>query len=89
MTELDHLEEIAEANAFGFQGISSLHNASHKHLSETCGAGHPWRVETTRWYRYRGRRRRICRVCDKLRHKLKHSPSSAPGIAPAGDDNAA
>lgn len=92
MTDLDHLEDIAEANAFGFHGIgiSPLHNAAHRHVTEACGGGHLWTDETTRWYKDkdRGRMRRICRICDKERmRKHKHKPklcsSSATSIAQA------
>jgi hypothetical protein len=89
MTDLDHLEEIVESTAFGFHGPTPTHLSRQKHPTEYCGGGHLWTDATTRYYRYRGRRRRLCRLCDKeRRHKPMQcssiSPSIAPGIAQAG-----
>jgi hypothetical protein len=87
MTDIDHLEEIAETTAFGYQGVSPLRNAAHRHPGEYCGGGHFRTEETTRWYRDRGRMRRLCRICDKERKlKPKQCPSIAPGIAQAGGE---
>lgn len=85
MSDIDHLEEIAEASAFGSHGISPRHNVSHRHPTEHCGGGHLWTEETIRWYRDRGRRRRLCRICDKerrLNRKLMQCSGIAPSIAP-------
>jgi hypothetical protein len=73
MSELEELEEIAEANAFGFHGLAPHGAPRHggKEPTEACGAGHPWTQETTRRYFHRGRWRRVCRVCDKLRARSR------------------
>lgn len=85
MSELDDLEEIADATAFGPRNVTRLRSVSHRHFAETCGGGHPWTEETTRWYHQGGRPRRICRICDKERkRKLMQCSSIAPGIARAG-----
>lgn len=82
MSDIDHLEDIADANAFGYQGHRRQPN-------DHCGGGHLWTEQTTRKYRYRGRMRRVCRICDAARRRkpmqcTSIAPSIAPGIAQAG-----
>lgn len=76
MTDLEDLEEIAEASAFGFHGLVQPGAPRYGRTpSEKCGAGHPWTVESTRFYKDRGRTRRLCRICDKLRARLRLASS--------------
>lgn len=58
----------------------------------TCSAGHEYTEENTRWYRQRGRLRRICRACSRMHHGFKAvykprqpkgSRGSAAGYSPA------
>ena len=69
MTELEDLEEIAEAHVFGYGGVNGrgVPHPRHRFASEACGAGHPWTEQSTRRYRVGKRIRRVCRICDKLR----------------------
>jgi hypothetical protein len=68
VSDIEDLELIAEASAFGFAGVQARHPRLGRHpASETCGGGHPWTEASTRLYKYRGRWRRICRLCDKAR----------------------
>lgn len=76
MTDLEDLADIAEVNAFGFHGLAD-HGARRqggRPHSEACGAGHPWTVPNTRWHKdKRGRIRRVCRACDKIRNACRRS----------------
>ena len=84
MTDLEDLAEIAEASAFGFHGLTD-HGAlrqGRKPFSEACGAGHPWTVTNTRWHKdKRGRNRRVCRACDKIRNACRGNAKRMPAAS--------
>ena len=64
MSNLDELEQIAAATAFGFNGPLTHTKRERK---EHCAGGHPWTEETTKWRRGRGKRYRECKICRRER----------------------
>lgn len=71
MSDLSELDDIAEGACFGFQGLYAKPPRAHRAFSEYCGGGHLWTEETTRYFKDRGRIRRVCRLCDKARKAKK------------------
>lgn len=79
MSDLEELEAIAEQSAFGFRGLVDHHGVPGRPLAGTCGAGHPRTEANTRRYRdKRGRNRRVCRTCDKLRNACRGNAKRMP-----------
>lgn len=62
MSELDDLEDIATfRSADGRKPRHNIHQLSKTH----CARGHEFNEENTRIGRYRGRQRRVCRICHR------------------------
>lgn len=90
MSDLDDLADIADACAFGTHSLSRTGVTGKKAFAETCGNGHPWTPETTRYRKGTKTRVRICRICDKINRARSYATRiarrNANRIATASED---
>lgn len=83
MSDIEELELIAEANAFGFRCVAitptGRHHQGGRPPQPTCDKGHPRNNKTTRYRKYKNRPgiRRTCRVCDAIRESKRRAERNA------------